>query len=73
MDKRLIAERFARARTTYSREAHVQQQVAEKEIALLRHTLPDAHFDRIAELIGIGFEYAALDLDGYRTGSMNRA
>ena len=49
MDKRLIAKRFARARTTYSREAHVQQQVAEKEIALLRHTLPDAHFDRIAE------------------------
>ena len=30
MDKRLIAERFARARDTYSREARVQQQVAEK-------------------------------------------
>ena len=49
MDKRLIAERFARARATYSREARVQQQVAEKMTALLRRTLPDARFDRIAE------------------------
>ena len=49
MDKRLIAERFARARATYSREARVQQQVAEKMTALLRHALPDARFDRIAE------------------------
>lgn len=30
IDKQLIAERFARARATYSREARVQQQVAEK-------------------------------------------
>ena len=49
MDKQLIAERFARARATYSREARVQQQVAEKMTALLRRTLPDRHFDRIAE------------------------
>lgn len=49
MDKQLIAERFARARATYSREARVQQQVAEKMTALLRHTLPDRRFDRIAE------------------------
>ena len=49
MDKRLIAERFARARATYSREARVQQQVAEKMTALLRHALPDACFARIAE------------------------
>lgn len=42
MDKKLIAERFARARDTYSREARVQQQVAEKMIDLLiRHTPPD--------------------------------
>ena len=49
MDKQLIAERFARARATYSREARVQQQVAEKMTTLLRSTLPDAHFDRIVE------------------------
>ena len=49
MDKQLIAERFARARATYSREARVQQQVAEKMTALLRSILPDARFDRIAE------------------------
>lgn len=49
MDKQLIAERFARARATYSREARVQQQVAEKMTGLLQHTVPDAHFDRIAE------------------------
>ena len=35
MDKRLIAERFARARGTYSHEARVQQQVAEKMLQLL--------------------------------------
>jgi len=35
MDKRLIAERFARARDTYSQEARVQQQVAEKMMCLL--------------------------------------
>ena len=49
MDKQLIAERFARARATYSREARVQQHVAEKMTALLRHTLPNARFDRIVE------------------------
>lgn len=35
MDKQLIAERFAKARDTYSREARVQQQVAEKMMYLL--------------------------------------
>lgn len=35
MDKQLIAERFAKARDTYSREARVQQQVAEKMMCLL--------------------------------------
>ncbi len=49
MDKRLIAGRFARARDTYNREAHIQQQIARKMICLLRHTLPDASFDHIAE------------------------
>lgn len=49
MDKQLIAERFARARATYSREARVQQQVAEKMTTLLRSTLPEARFDRIVE------------------------
>ncbi|WP_294615670.1 malonyl-ACP O-methyltransferase BioC [uncultured Bacteroides sp.] len=45
MDKRLIAERFARARDTYSHEARVQQQVAEKMMRLL----PDAPFHHIVE------------------------
>ena len=49
IDKQLIAERFARARATYSREARVQQQVAEKMIHLLQRTVPDTDFDRIAE------------------------
>lgn len=37
MDKQLIAERFAKARGTYTREARVQQQVAEKMMHLLTH------------------------------------
>jgi len=41
MDKKLIAERFAHARDTYSREARVQQQVAEKMLQLLtEHASP---------------------------------
>lgn len=35
MDKQLIASRFAKARGTYTREARVQQQVAEKMIRIL--------------------------------------
>lgn len=35
MDKRLIAARFAKARNTYTREARVQQQVAEKMMQLI--------------------------------------
>lgn len=38
MDKQLIAERFAKARSTYDREARVQQQVAEKMMRLLTET-----------------------------------
>lgn len=57
MDKQLIAERFAKARGTYTREARVQQQVAEKMMHLLMQkgcsvcTLHDytAHFNRIVE------------------------
>lgn len=52
MDKRLIAERFARARDTYSLEARVQQQVAEKMMRLLTiHAADGIHrnFRRVAE------------------------
>lgn len=35
MDKQLIAARFAKARNTYTREARVQQQVAEKMMQLI--------------------------------------
>ena len=61
MDKRLIAERFARARDTYSREARVQQQVAEKMLQLLtEHT---SLFHRIVEFgCGTG-SYSRLLLD----------
>lgn len=39
VDKALVAKRFAHARNTYSREARVQQQVAEKMLRLLmEHT-----------------------------------
>ena len=41
MDKQLIAARFAKARNTYTREARVQQQVAEKMMQLcLLYTSP---------------------------------
>lgn len=48
MDKRLIAERFAKARGTYSREARVQQQIAEKMLHLLTEHTP-LHFRHIVE------------------------
>lgn len=35
MNKRLIAERFSKAITTYPREANVQRQIADKMIRLL--------------------------------------
>lgn len=49
MDKRLIAERFARARATYSREARVQQQVAERMMARIQSVLPDFLPRRVVE------------------------
>lgn len=39
MDKQLIAERFAKARGTYTREARVQQQVAEKMMRMITDAL----------------------------------
>lgn len=62
IDKQLIAQRFARARATYSREARVQQQVAEKMAGLLQRHLPDAHFKRIVEFgCGTGLYSQLLD------------
>lgn len=44
MDKRLIAERFAKARDTYTREARVQRQVSEKMMRTLTDVLSaDGH------------------------------
>ena len=55
MDKRLIAERFAKARGTYDREARVQQQVAEKMMQLiLQHTGGDAFRFRNVVEFGCG-------------------
>lgn len=48
MDKRLIAERFAKARGTYGHEARVQQQVAEKMLRLLL-TATSSRFRHIVE------------------------
>lgn len=48
MDKQLIAERFAKARDTYSREARVQQQVAEKMMHLLTQKV-SCGFNHIVE------------------------
>ena len=53
MDKRLIAERFAKARGTYDREARVQQQVAEKMMRLvLQHS--GTHPDRFRRIVEFG-------------------
>lgn len=49
MDKELIATRFAKARETYSREARVQQQVAEKMMHLLLEHTSVEKFHRIVE------------------------
>ena len=40
MNKRLIAERFSKAITTYSKEANVQRQIAGKMIRLLTEHIP---------------------------------
>ena len=47
MDKQLIASRFAKARNTYTREARVQQQVAEKMMQLIKE--PYTRFHRVVE------------------------
>ena len=55
MDKRLIAERFTKARGTYDREARVQQQVAERMMRLvLQHTGGDAFRFRNVVEFGCG-------------------
>lgn len=40
MNKPLIAERFAKAMTTYAREANIQKQIASKMIHLLKEHIP---------------------------------
>lgn len=49
MNKELIAQRFTKAAGTYSREAHVQHQIAHKMIGLLQQHLPAASPRRIVE------------------------
>lgn len=49
MDKRLIAERFARARGTYTREAKVQLQVAEKMLRLVEQYRSDRPLTQVVE------------------------
>ncbi|MGL5957619.1 MAG: malonyl-ACP O-methyltransferase BioC [Phocaeicola sp.] len=50
MDKKLIAERFAKARCTYAKEAHVQQLVAEKMIQHLMQYTSTKQFCKVVEL-----------------------
>lgn len=67
MDKRLIAERFAKARDTYGQEARVQQQVADKMLQLLRQTAERecAGFSHMAEFgCGTGY-YSRLLLQAF--------
>lgn len=61
MDKQLIAERFAKARNTYTREALVQQQVAGKMMRILtdvlsstEHLLPEEIAVRFRHIVEFG-------------------
>lgn len=49
MNKPLIAERFSKAIGTYTREANIQQQIAEKMTGLLKQYLPSPPFGRVVE------------------------
>ena len=53
MDKQLIAQRFAKARGTYTQAARAQRQVAEKMLCLVRDALPDAQQEQL-RLMEIG-------------------
>ena len=53
MDKQLIAQRFAKARGTYTQAARAQRQVAEKMLRLVRDALPDAQQEQL-RLMEIG-------------------
>ena len=53
MDKQLIAQRFAKARDTYSQAARAQRQVAEKMLRLVEELLPDAADEKL-KLVEIG-------------------
>lgn len=69
MDKQLIAERFAKARSTYTREARVQQQVAEKMMRMLTDVLSSTeHF--LSEEISSRFRHIVEF--GCGTGSYSR-
>lgn len=67
MDKRKIAECFARARQTYDREARVQHQVAEQMLSLLLEACPPrTECTRIVEVgCGTGI-YSRLLLQAFR-------
>ena len=67
MDKRKIAECFARARQTYDREARVQHQVAEQMLSLLLDACPPrTECTRIVEVgCGTGI-YSRLLLQAFR-------
>lgn len=49
MDKNLIAERFSKAIGTYTQEANIQQQIAEKMIQLLQQHLPPTPLEKVVE------------------------
>lgn len=65
MDKQLIAQRFAKARGTYTQAARAQRQVAEKMLQLVAHALPDERQEQLRLMeVGCGTGiYSELLLD----------
>lgn len=51
MNKRLIAERFSKAITTYPKEANVQRQIAGKMIRLLTEHIPSPSYCLLPKLL----------------------
>ena len=69
MEKRLIAERFARARKTYDREARVQYKAAERMLRLLQAHIKQTGLDILEVGCGTGI-YSRLLLQEFRPSEL---
>ena len=70
------AERFLRARGFANLRVRYHEQVARLEVPetdMLRLLEPSIRAEVVAELKRLGFTYVALDLQGFRSGSLNEA